>query len=270
VEELTGSPEEATSTAPVPHLGLGGTGALVFQPAVDLDNGRLLGFEALLRWHDSSGRDIPPTTLIPWAESQGQMNKLNEWILLEACSQAAHWPPDMQLAVNCSMTQLHKGIAAMAAASALERSGLNPDRLTVEVTEDSVADRDAAADLQVMTRLGVQITVDDVGPGWSVPDTTGGAVVNTVKIHGSLIAGLTQSDENRAVVEEIVSRCRANGICTVAEAVESAEQVVILRELRVETAQGYFFSPPLTATEAADLAAMDPPARFALSAPSLP
>jgi EAL domain-containing protein (putative c-di-GMP-specific phosphodiesterase class I) len=159
----------------------------------------------------------------------------------------------------------------MAAASALEQSGLNPDRLTVEVTEASVADEDAAADLQVMTRLGVQLTVDDVGTDWSVVDNSRDCVVNTVKIHGSLIAGLTDpGGQSRPVVESIVARCRSRGICTVAEAVETAEQVVVLRDIGAETAQGYFFSPPLTSSEAAELAVLIPRARFALSAPPLP
>ncbi len=259
---------EVTSAPSIPHLDMGGAGTLVFQPAVDLASGRLLGFEALLRWHDASGRDIPPGTLIPWAESHGQMNELNAWILLEACTQAARWPSDMQLAVNCSVTQLHRGTAAMATAAALERSGLNPDRLTVEVTEDSMTDDDAAADLEVMTRLGIQLTVDDVGTDWSVVDNSKDSVVNTVKIHGSLIAGIADPDgTSRAIVAKIVSVCRSRGICTVAEAVETGEQVDALREIGAETAQGYFFSPPLTADEAADLAAMDPRARFALSAP---
>jgi EAL domain-containing protein (putative c-di-GMP-specific phosphodiesterase class I) len=258
------------STTPVPHLGLGGTATLVFQPAVDLANGRLLGFEALLRWHDASGGDIPPDILIPWAETHGHMNELNAWVLSEACAQAARWPSDLQLAVNCSIFQLHRGNAAVAAASALERSGLRPDRLTVEVTETSVADDEAVADLSVMTRLGIQLTVDDVGEDWSVLENLRDCVVNTVKIHGSLTAGLTVPEgPARAIAERIVERSRSLGICTVAEAVETAEQVAILREIGAETAQGYFFSPPLSSKDAAELAAMSPPPRYALSAPAV-
>src|SRR5208337_2611122 len=107
-------------------MGIEGAPALVFQPAVDLATGRLLGFEALLRWHDPSGDEIPPGTLIPWAESLGQMNALNAWVLSEACAQATRWPGDLQLAVNCSTLQLRRGIAAVAVATALEQSGLNP------------------------------------------------------------------------------------------------------------------------------------------------
>ncbi len=241
----------------------------MFQPAVDLTNGRLLGFEALLRWHDASGDDVPPGILIPWAETHGQMNELNAWVLSEACAQAARWSSDLQLAVNCSIFQLHRGNAAVAAASALEQSGLRPDRLSIEVTETCVEDDKAAADLSVMTRLGIQLTVDDVGEDWSVLEKLRNCVVNTVKIDGSLTAGLAiLGGEARAVAERIVQQSRSLGICTVAEAVETAEQVAVLREIGVETAQGYFFSPPLSATDAAELAAMSPPPRYALSAPS--
>jgi EAL domain-containing protein (putative c-di-GMP-specific phosphodiesterase class I) len=254
-----------------PKLGLGGTPSLAFQPAVDLATGRLLGFEALLRCHDSSGGNIPPGVLIPWAEAHGHMNELNEWVLSEACAQASRWPSDLQLAVNCSVFQLRRGTAAVAAATALERSGLNPDRLTVEVTEISVSDDDAAEDLQVMTRLGIQLTVDDVGSDYSVLENLRKAVVNTVKIDAGLIAGLTDSDgQSRAVVESIVKLSRSLGFCTVAEAVETGDQVAILREIGAETAQGYFFSAPMTAQEACDLANMDPHPCFALTLPPLP
>ena len=268
VTNPTRSPHGATSVTPVPSLGLDGAPFLAFQPAVDLTTGRLLGFEALLRWHDSSGADISPVVIIPWAEAQGHMNELNAWVLSEACAQAVRWPPEFQLAVNCSVFNLHRGTAAMAAASALEQSGLKPDRLTVEVTEASLADDEASADLHVMTRLGIQLTVDDVGADWSVLENIRDCVVNTVKIDASLIAGLTDPDRQcREAAETITRRCRALGICTVAEAVETAEQVAILREIGAETAQGYFFSPPLTAADAAELAAMVPPPRFALFVP---
>lgn len=266
-----GWPAGAATAIEAPKLGLGGTPSLAFQPAVDLATGRLLGFEALLRCHDATGVNIPPDVLIPWAEAHGVMNELNEWVLCEACAQASRWPSDLQLAVNCSVFQLRRGTAAVAAATALERSGLNPDRLTVEVTEVSVSDDDAAEDLQVMTRLGIQLTVDDVGSDYSVLQNLREAVVNTVKIDAGLIAGLTDPDgQKRAVVESIVKLSRSLGFCTVAEAVETGEQVAVLREVGAETAQGYFFSPPLTAQEACDLANMDPHPCFALTLPPVP
>ena len=123
-----------------PELGLDGEPELVFQPAVDLATGRLLGFEAFLRWNDPDLGPIPPSVLIPWAEANGHMVELNAWVLSEACAAAASWQADLQLAVNCSVFQLRQREAASAAAAAIEESGLNPDRLTIEITETSVTD----------------------------------------------------------------------------------------------------------------------------------
>ncbi len=120
-----------------------------------------------------------------------------------------------------------------------------------------------------MTRLGIQLTVDDVVAESSVLEDLPDCNVNTVKLDASLIADLTlPGGKSRAIVEGIVTVSRSLGISTVAEAVETAEQVATLREIGVDAAQGYFFSPPLTADEAGELARMSPPPRFALSAPA--
>jgi EAL domain-containing protein (putative c-di-GMP-specific phosphodiesterase class I) len=255
-----------TSSMSPPAVGLAGTPHLVFQPAVDLATGRLLGFEALLRWTNGLRSSVPPEVLIPWAEAKGHMTALNAWVLSDACAQAARWPSDLKLAVNCSVFQLRRGEAAIAAASALEQSGLNPDRLTIEVTEASVADRQATADLHAIHRLGIQLAIDDVGSDRSILNNIGDCVVNTVKIDAALVAGLATSERAiRHIVEAIVGLSGSLGIGTVAEAVETADQVAILRELGVDVAQGYFFSPPLSAEDAYVLAAMEPLPTFPLT-----
>jgi len=249
----------AQTITPPPAIGLDGAPSLVFQPAVDLATGRLLGFEALLRWHDPARGAIPPSVLIPWAEENGLMTALNAWVLHETCAQSARWPSDLQVAVNCSVFQLQRGEAAQAAAAALVATGLNPDRLTVEVADTAVGDESTAADLDAIARLGVQLTVDDVTSGARVIERFGAGALNTMKIDGSIVADLLVPDGNgQTTVETIVSLCRSLGICTVAEAVESAEQVAVLRRLRVDVAQGYFFSPPLAAEDALWLASMRP------------
>jgi len=242
-----------------PELGLDGEPELVFQPAVDLATGRLLGFEALLRWNDPDLGPIPPSVLIPWAESNGHMVELNAWVLSEACAAAASWQSDLQLAVNCSVFQLRQREAASAAAAALEESGLNPDRLTIEITETSVTDDGAAADLHAMSRLGIQLTVDDIGSDWSTIESMGQFSINTMKIDGTLIEGLADpTGVSRAMVETIVHVSHSLGICTVAESVETAKQVKILRELGADVGQGYFFAPPLAVEDALTLTTMEP------------
>lgn len=266
--EVASTKPEVASTNPGLELDLDGAPTLMFQPAVDLATGCLLGFEALLRWYDSTGGYVPPDVLIPMAEGAGQMTGLNAWVLTEACVQAARWPSLLQVAVNCAVFQLRRGEVAASAVSALERSGLNPDRLSVEVTETSVNDDEAASDLKAITRLGIQLSLDDIASDGSVPDNLHGSVVNTIKIDAALIAGLTEpEDKSRVVVESIVKLCFSLGISTVAEAVETAEQVAILREIGAAAAQGYFFSRPLSADDAYALAAMNPLPHFSLSDP---
>jgi EAL domain-containing protein (putative c-di-GMP-specific phosphodiesterase class I) len=204
--------------------------------------------------------------LIPWAEANGHMVELNAWVLSEACAAAASWQADLQLAVNCSVFQLRQREAASAAAAALEESGLNPDRLTIEITETSVTDEGAADDLQAMSRLGIQLTVDDIGSDWSTIDNLQQFSINTMKIDGSLIEGLADAGGvSRAMVETIVHVSHSLGICTVAESVETAEQVKILRELGADVGQGYFFAKPLAVEDALMLTTMDPLPVFPLT-----
>jgi len=252
---------------PRPDLGLDGEPELVFQPAVDLATGRLLGFEALLRWNDPELGPISPSVLIPWAEANGHMIALNAWVLSEACSLAARWKSDLQLAVNCSVFQLRQREAAAAAAAALEDSGLNPDRLTIEITETTVSDDVAADELHAMSRLGIQLTVDDIGSDWSTLENLQQFSINTMKIDGSLIEGLEHvGGVNRAIVETIVRVSHSLGICTVAEGVETEGQVAILRELGADVGQGYFFAAPLGGDEAQELTEREPPPVFYLGA----
>jgi EAL domain-containing protein (putative c-di-GMP-specific phosphodiesterase class I) len=249
-----------------PELGLDGEPELVFQPAVDLATGRLLGFEAFLRWNDPDLGPIPPSVLIPWAEANGHMVELNAWVLSEACAAAASWQADLQLAVNCSVFQLRQREAASAAAAAIEESGLNPDRLTIEITETSVTDEAASDDLHAMSRLGIQLTVDDIGSDWSTIDSLQQFAINTMKIDGSLIQGLADTGGvSRAMVETIVHVSHSLGICTVAESVETAQQVKILRELGADVGQGYFFAKPLAVEDALMLTTMDPLPVFPLT-----
>ena len=257
-----------SSAIPWPDLVIDGEPELLFQPAVDLATGRLLGFEALLRWNDPVQGRISPKELIPWAEANGHMTALNGWVLHEACARAVAWRSDIQLAVNCSVFQLRRNEAAEAAAFALEESGLHPDRLTVEVTETTLADHGAAADLQAISRLGIQLTVDDMGSDWSSLENLQHFAVNTMKIDGSLIDGIDHpGGVNRAIVETIVKVSHSLDLCTVAEAVETAAQVAILREVGADVGQGYFFAPPLSADEALALTSMDELPIFPLSGP---
>jgi EAL domain-containing protein (putative c-di-GMP-specific phosphodiesterase class I) len=238
---------------------LAGKPVLEYQPAVDLATGRLLGMEALVRWeHPTKGR-IAPDILIPWAEENGDIVALNAWVMEAACCEAELWSTGLQLAVNCSIIQLRRGEASKAITRALSVSGLNPDRLTIEVTERTINDDRAAEDLRALSELGVHLAVDDVGTSWSSLQVLRKFAIEIVKIDRAFINNL-EADEgmNRAIVEAIIHVGHSLAMSTVAEGVETAQQAAILREFGADVGQGYFFAPPLRSDEAHQLATAEP------------
>ncbi len=245
-----------TSTRPdTETLILSGEPALEYQPLVDLSSGRLLGFEALLRWRHPDEGVILPSLLLPWLEANGDIVQLGEWVLAEGCQQAAAWPKNIQLAINLSIIQLRRGVGVPAVARALERSSLDPDRLTIEVTEHAMVEEIAMNDLRAIGALGVELAVDDVGTSWTSFDVLRRMAVNTVKIDRSFVGYLEPHQGiNRLVVETVVSLAHSEGISTVAEGVETAQQAAIVRGFECDAAQGYFFAPPLSIEVATELA----------------
>jgi EAL domain-containing protein (putative c-di-GMP-specific phosphodiesterase class I) len=242
-----------------PSMTLAGKPVLEYQPAVDLATGRLLGMEALVRWeHPTKGR-IAPDILIPWAEENGDIVALNAWVMEAACCEAELWSTGLQLAVNCSIIQLRRGEASKAITRALAASELNPDRLTIEVTERTINDDRAAADLRALSDLGVHLAVDDVGTSWSSLQVLRKFAIEIVKIDRAFINNLeAEEGMNRAIVEAIIHVGHSLAMSTVAEGVESAEQAAILREFGADVGQGYFFAPPLRSDEAHQLATAEP------------
>jgi len=183
---------------------------------------------------------------------------------VEGCRQAMEWPPSVQLAVNCSIVQLRRGVAYQAVSDALKESGLAADRLTIEVTERAVSDPLAVAQLKAIIELGVQLAVDDVGTSWNSFDLLKRLAVNTVKIDESFVTGLESREGiNRMVVETVVHLAHSSGMATVAEGVETSLHAAIVREFESDAAQGYFFAPPLSGASAAAMAAL-PELRFPL------
>lgn len=250
-----------------PDLGIGGAPELRFQPAVDMATGCLLGFESLLRWNDPLLGILGPDVILSWAETNDHMTALNTWIFFEACSRAVEWGSSFQVAVICSVSELQKRKAALAVAFALEQSGLNPDRLTIEVAEGSLCDNVAIGELCNLSSLGVQLAVDNVGPNWTGVDQPQHFAINTMKVGRSLIADIENANGfNRAIVNRLASSCHARGICLVAGGIETEGQETVVRELGVEVGQGYFFAAPLCADDTRSLTAIS--SRVAFPAPS--
>jgi EAL domain-containing protein (putative c-di-GMP-specific phosphodiesterase class I) len=245
-------------------LVLRGEPALQYQPVVDLASGGLLGFEALLRWHHPTQGLILPGLLIPWAEANGDIVALGQWVLEQSCRNAAAWPPSVQLAVNLSIVQLRRGVGSEAVRGALEQSGLPADRLTVEVTEHVMSDELAIRDLRSIAAMGVQLAVDDVGTSWNSFENLRRMAVNTIKIDASFVNGLEAREGiNRMVVETVVHLAHSSGMSTVAEGVETELHARLVREFDSDAAQGYFFAPPLEVERALAMA-IEPGFRFPL------
>jgi len=238
----------------------------MFQPAVDLATGRLLGFEALLRWVDPVHGPIMPAAFLPWADAGGHMGALTAWVLAEACLQASRWHVDHQVAVNCSAHLVRRGDALSAAAAALALSGLDPSRLTIELRQADLS-AIAPAEARALTRLGVCLTMDDVDSDRSLLADLALAAVKSVKIDRSLIRRLESpgASTSRPVVGALIERCRSLGIRTVAEGVETSGQVALLRALGADVAQGYFFCRPVSAEHAVALSGAEPPTTFAFT-----
>lgn len=222
---------------------------LEYLPVVDLATGRLLGMEALVRWqHPQQGR-ISPDELIPQAEATGDIAPLTRWVLMEACNQARKWSPSIQLGVNCTVEQLRRGEVSKAVADTLEKTGLRSGQLTLEVTEDAVVDPVASADLRMLSDIGVQLSVDDVGTNWSSFEPFRRHNISTVKIDGSFIAGLERSQGiNRLVVETVIHMAHSLGMSALVEAVETPAQVSIVREFNADAAQGSSSPAPCRVT----------------------
>ncbi len=151
------------------------------------------------------------------------------------------------------------------AVNALEASGLNPDRLTIEITERTINDDRAAADLRALSELGVHLAVDDVGTSWSSLQVLRKFAIEIVKIDRAFINNLeAEEGMNRAIVEAIIHVGHSLAMSTVAEGVESSQQAAILREFGADVGQGYFFAPPFASDEAHQLATAEPRPIFSL------
>jgi EAL domain-containing protein (putative c-di-GMP-specific phosphodiesterase class I) len=242
-----------TDTAPT--FALAGAPFLEFLPVVDLSSGRLLGMEALVRWQHPTRGLISPDELIPGAEASGDIGPLTRWVVMEACEQARFWSPSIQLGVNCTIDQLQRGEVSQAVACALERTGFRAGQLTIEVSEESVVDSSASADLKMLSQMGVQLSVDDVGTNWSSFEPFKRHSISTVKIDGSFIAGLESSQGiNRLVVETVIHMAHSLGMSAIVESVETAGQVEIVRSFNADAAQGFFFARPMSSDDAASMA----------------
>jgi diguanylate cyclase (GGDEF)-like protein len=230
---------------------------IAYQPVVELCTGRAVAVEALARWHHPMRGQIPPLSFIPLAEEIGVIGELGRWVLVEGCRQLAQWralAPDLVLNVNLSAQQLRDDGLPADVEAALRINGLPGSALTLEITESMLlsGDEDAAARLARLKALGLSIAVDDFGTGYSSLSYLQQFPVDALKIDKSFIDTVAGSAQDSALARTIVELGRGMRLETIAEGIESAEQLEHLRRLRCELGQGYHFSQPLDGAQLTD------------------
>ena len=232
-----------------------------YQPKVALDADRIIGFEALARWTHPTWGVVPPPVFIEIAEEHGIIEELGRWILWRSVQDAGTWLPSRThaapgIAVNLSARQFSAG-TVREVAEALRVSGLDPGRLTLEVTESTVMDdpEQAALVLVELKALGVRLSIDDFGTGYSSLAHLRRFPLDELKIDKSFVDGLGTAQEDTAIVAAVMAMAHALHLTVVAEGVEEEAQRTELRRLGAETAQGFLFSEAVPADEAAVMAA---------------
>jgi diguanylate cyclase (GGDEF)-like protein/PAS domain S-box-containing protein len=228
---------------------------LHYQPLVDIAADQINGFESLLRWRHPEKGMISPADFIPVAEDIGLIVALGEWVLREACTEAAKWPAEIKIAVNLSPVQFRSRNLVQAVVSALAHSGLSPLRLELEITESVfLAETEAnLAILHQLRQLGVSISMDDFGTGYSSLSYLRSFPFDKIKIDRSFIKDLAERSDCVAIVRAISSLGRSLNITTTAEGVETMDQLDWLRAEGCNQVQGFLFSAARPAAEVEQL-----------------
>jgi diguanylate cyclase (GGDEF)-like protein len=225
---------------------------LHYQPIIDVESNDVSGFEALLRWDDPVRGRVPPMQFIPLAEETGLIVPIGEWVLREACAQAAQWPDHIRIAVNLSPVQFKSTNLVGTVVNALAASGLAANRLELEITE-SVLLLDSEATLLTLHQLrglGVSIAMDDFGTGYSSLSYLRKFPFDKIKIDQSFIRELADGGDSLAIVRAVTGLGSSLGIATVAEGVETAEQLRRLKAEGCTSVQGFYFGAATPANEA--------------------
>ncbi len=224
---------------------------LHYQPLVSSDTGAPTGMEALLRWNHPIRGFIPPAEFIPIAEQSNLIQEIGDWTISEACRAASHWPHDIIVAVNLSVQHFMRSDIAAICESALAESGLNAERLELEITESLLIDNtdDVLAKLRKIKDIGVTIAMDDFGTGYSSLSYLLKFPFDKIKIDRSFVMASSHDDVAKAILRMISALGDTLGIRITAEGVETQEQVEFLRSIACHQLQGFFFAKPLTPEE---------------------
>lgn len=229
--------------------------SLVFQPQVDAKTGSVTAFEVLVRWAHPDAGLISPDRFIPVAEANGAIHEIGEFVLREACREAAQWREKFRVAINVSAAQIMRSDFVQLVTDVLAETKLEPSRLEIEVTESLFIQDLAAASsiLRRLKRLGVSVAMDDFGTGYSSLSTLRAFPFDRIKVDRSFVRDMINNSDAAAIVNSVIGLGRAMGLCVVAEGVESQEQLAMLRLIGCDEIQGYLFGKPLPAESYADI-----------------
>ena len=224
-----------------------------YQPIRDVASGRVVVFEALLRWNHPQRGLIAPINFIPLAEETGLIVQLGEFVLRSACTDAATWPDDVDVAVNLSPVQFRNPNLIASVTAALTVSGLPARRLELEITESVLLQNSEATltTLHELRAMGVRISLDDFGTGYSSLSYLRSFPFDKIKIDRSFVSELATREDSMAIIRAVTGLGRSLGIVTTAEGVENDAQLELLRREGCTQAQGYLFSKPRPASDVA-------------------
>ena len=233
--------------------------SLHYQPQKTIRFGKVVGFEALARWHCPTRGMIPPDTFIPIAEQSSHIISLGEWILRESCREAASWPKPLKVAVNISPVQFHHGDLPNLVHTILLETGLKPDRLELEITEGVLIDDFARAVsvLRKLKALGIHIALDDFGSGFSSLSYLHAFPFEKIKIDRVFIGDLEHNHHSMAIVRAIITLGHNLNIPVLAEGVETESQLLFLTQEGCDEVQGYLTGKPFPIEVYAELVGRD-------------
>jgi EAL domain-containing protein (putative c-di-GMP-specific phosphodiesterase class I) len=232
-----------------------------YQPIVSISDGRLVGFEALLRWHHPEFGMIPPVKFIPIAEDSGLIQPITVWILSQTCQQLAKWQQispeysNLIVSVNISGKHLAKDDLLDDVSGALEQSRIAPHTLKLEITE-STAMENAEHTITILNKLkeiGVQLSIDDFGTGYSSLSHLHRLPFDTLKIDRSFVIRVGDNGENSEVLQTVISLAKNLKMRVIAEGIETPAQLAVLQNLGCEYGQGYLIAKPKPREETEDL-----------------
>ena len=219
--------------------------SLEYQPQQH-NSGKIIGFEALVRWHHPQRGTVPPAEFIPVAEESDLILEIGEWVLREACREAATWDNSLQVAVNVSAIQFRRGDLQHLVRTVLNESGISPAQLELEITEGVLIENvaRAAAMLKSLKILGVRVALDDFGTGYSSLSYLQSFPLDRIKIDRSFIASLGHTDRSLAIVRAVIGLAHGLGLPALAEGVETNDQLATLMSEGCDETQGFLIGRP--------------------------